>query len=68
MRPCRIVIFTNIFTKQIFEMPFIERNDVIKQFPAKDANNSLTNTILPRAVIACFLGFDISVIKELLKV
>jgi len=46
----------------------VERKDIIKQFSAENANNSLTYTILPWAVITGFLGFDISVLEELLKV
>lgn len=41
---------------------------MIKQFSAKDADNSLANTILPRAMVIRLSGFDICIIEKLLEV
>ncbi len=41
------VVVGNIFTEQPFQVPFIERDDVIQQFSAAAADPALGNTILP---------------------
>ena len=39
----------NVFTEQAFQVPFIERDDVIQQFSAAAAHPTLGDAILPGA-------------------
>ena len=41
------VVVGNVFTEQAFQVPFIERDDVIQQFSAAAAHPTLGDAILP---------------------
>ena len=52
VRPDRVVITVDIFTKQICKMLFIKRDNMIKQFPAKDADSPLADSVLPGRMVS----------------
>src|SRR5580698_7245422 len=53
-----LVVITDVFIHQAFQMPFVENDHVVEHVPAAVAYPSLGNTILPRTSEAGLLGLD----------
>ena len=55
---CTIVmVVVDVFPDQTPQMPFVQNNHVVQQFPATTADPSLRQTILPGAAVACASRF-----------
>lgn len=48
-----LVVVREIFTPEPSEMVFVQRDDVISQFPASTANPAFRDSVLPRASYTC---------------
>ena len=53
-----VVVVTDVFIHQAFQMPFIENDHMVEQITAAVADPTLGNAILPRASEAGSLRFD----------
>jgi hypothetical protein len=57
MRPV-IVVVTDVFVHQAFQMPLIENKHMIEQVSSTAADPAFRDTILPRASETGSFGFD----------